>query len=104
MEDRLFTIDEAAERLRVSRRTIREWLRVGTLRGVKVGERWRVQESVIESFIREPHHATCAPEPDPLADVNDAIAEEGLCTRPSEQDQLTREAEGRDFYPPLPPE
>jgi hypothetical protein len=38
---------------------------------------------------------------DPLADVNDAIAKEGECTRASEQDTLRRESSHhQQFYPP----
>ena len=100
MEDRLLTIDEAAARLRASKRTIREWLRVGTLAGVKVGERWRIPESVLATFIRKPpgrpRQAT------PLAPINEAIADEGLCTRDTEKDILQRESEGKEFYPPTP--
>src|SRR5262245_49860431 len=101
-EDRLLTIDEAAARLRASRRTVREWLRVGRLAGVKVGDRWRIPESVVVAFIRKP--AGRPRQTDPLTPINDAIAQEGLCTGSSDRDIITREAEGREFYPPLPPE
>ena len=48
----LLTPEEAAERLNVSPRTIREWLRTGRLRGVKVaGHLLRVPESAISEAL-----------------------------------------------------
>ncbi len=39
----LLTVDEAAEYLSVSKHTIKRWLRVGILQGVKLpGGQWRV--------------------------------------------------------------
>ncbi|GMU51953.1 MAG: hypothetical protein AMXMBFR33_10990 [Candidatus Xenobia bacterium] len=41
----LLTPEEAATRLRLSRRTVIGWLQQGRLPGIKVGNRWRIQES-----------------------------------------------------------
>src|SRR3954447_11780216 len=35
--DRLFTVPEVAERLRVKHETVRRWLREGRLRGIRLG-------------------------------------------------------------------
>lgn len=48
MEKR-YTRAEAAEMLRVTSRTIDRWLRAGTLQGTKVGGRWLIPESAIQS-------------------------------------------------------
>lgn len=52
--ENLLTPDEAAERLAVSPKTLRDWLRTGALRGVKVGRLWRVRPTDLEAFIQEP--------------------------------------------------
>lgn len=55
MEDRLLTVPEAAERLRVSEWSIRRWLRSGRLKGVRIGGSragWRVRESELEAFLK----------------------------------------------------
>jgi excisionase family DNA binding protein len=52
-QDQLFTPEEAAARLKISRLTIGDWLRSGKLKGVKVGRLWRVRESDMEIFLKE---------------------------------------------------
>ncbi len=57
-EDKLLTVAEVAERLRLSKRTILGYLRAGKLEGVQVGtegsgRRWRVPESEINSYIEK---------------------------------------------------
>ncbi len=52
--ERLLTPEQAAERLAVSPKTLRDWLRTGELKGVKVGRLWRVRPADLEAFIQEP--------------------------------------------------
>lgn len=52
-ETRLITVNDAAERLSLTPDTIRKWLRSGQLKGVKVSRVWRVQESDIETIMKE---------------------------------------------------
>lgn len=52
MQERLLTPEEAAERLAMKPRTIREWLRSGKLPGVKAGIKWRVRESDLNDYIK----------------------------------------------------
>lgn len=54
MVEKLLTPEAAAERLAVSAKTIRDWLRAGTLKGVRVGRLWRIRESDLEAFIVDP--------------------------------------------------
>jgi excisionase family DNA binding protein len=52
--EKLYTPEGAAEALLVSPKTIRDWLRTGRLKGVKVGRLWRVRESDLEEFLKIP--------------------------------------------------
>ena len=51
MAERLLTPEEAAERLAISPKTIRDWLRANRIQGVKVGRLWRLRESVVEAIV-----------------------------------------------------
>ena len=51
--ERLLTPKEAGEIVAVTARTIKEWLRRGDLKGVKIGNLWRIRESELEKFIQE---------------------------------------------------
>jgi len=51
--DALLTPEETARRLRLSRRTIIAWLQAGRLRGLKVGNRWRVRLEDLEALLDE---------------------------------------------------
>jgi excisionase family DNA binding protein len=55
-EDRALTVPEVAERLSLAEWTVRQWLRVGKLRGYQIGGRragWRVDESDLQAFLDE---------------------------------------------------
>ncbi len=76
--DRLLTPEEAAERLAVSPKSIREWLRQGKLKGVRAGRLWRIRERDLEAFLDPVLHALeKAPEDDePLTEEDKkAVAE-----------------------------
>jgi len=49
---KLLTPEEAAKRLAVSPETVKKWLRMGKLNGVKVSVLWRVREEDLEDFIQ----------------------------------------------------
>jgi excisionase family DNA binding protein len=53
-EERLFSVEEVAERLGMSKWTITDWLKAGRLKGSKIGKFWRVKESDLEAFIDHP--------------------------------------------------
>jgi excisionase family DNA binding protein len=46
----LLTVEEAADILRVSPKTVREWLRKGKLVSLKFGKQWRIRRQDLESF------------------------------------------------------
>ena len=52
--DKLLTVGEVAERLRVERRTVIRWILEGRLRGFKLGQGrfWRVRERDLKKFIK----------------------------------------------------
>jgi excisionase family DNA binding protein len=51
---KLLTPEQAAERLGVSPKTVRDWLREGKLPGYKLmGKLWRVSESDLADFISQ---------------------------------------------------
>jgi excisionase family DNA binding protein len=52
-DERLLTVDEVAERLRVHPESVRRWFRQGVLRGSKFGRRggYRVSETELRRFI-----------------------------------------------------
>ncbi len=52
MAEKLLTPEDAAERLAVSPKSIRDWLRAGKLKGVKAGKLWRIHESDLEDFLK----------------------------------------------------
>lgn len=62
--ERMYTVTEVADRLRVHPQTIREWLREGTLEGVRLGGTkagWRVSGSEVERYLNERRSAPRRP-------------------------------------------
>ena len=52
--EKLLTTETVAKILLVKADTLRGWLRIGKIKGVKVGNRlWRIRESELEAFLRE---------------------------------------------------
>lgn len=65
MEPTVYTLDEVAEILKVSRSTVRNLIRRGELRPVKIGNSVRVTAEELHRILhREPE-----PEPDPEQDT-----------------------------------
>jgi excisionase family DNA binding protein len=54
VEERLFSVEETAERLGVSKYTIADWIKAGRLKGTKIGKFWRVKASDLEAFLANP--------------------------------------------------
>jgi excisionase family DNA binding protein len=48
----LLTIDETAEFLRVSDKTVRRMLNDGRLKGVNIGRQWRIPREALEEIIQ----------------------------------------------------
>jgi excisionase family DNA binding protein len=62
MED-LYTVKEAAVKLKVSERSVLDWLRAGKLRGLRAGKAWRIKESDLEAFLHDPRELDEATKP-----------------------------------------
>ncbi len=66
MDEELLTVAEVARRLKVHQETVRRWLRVGQLRGIKLSDQagYRVRPSELERMLQE-LEAASAPEAAP---------------------------------------
>ena len=56
MAEEMLTVEEVAARLKLTPYTIREWLKAGRIRGIRLGSRragWRIPASELERFIAE---------------------------------------------------
>lgn len=53
MTEQLLTPEEAAERLLVKAKTVREWLKSGKIKGVKMGRLWRIKLKDLDEFIED---------------------------------------------------
>jgi excisionase family DNA binding protein len=51
---RMLTVDEAAEMLRHSRYTVRNWIKQGRLRATKVGQRYLMSEGAVQELVAPP--------------------------------------------------
>lgn len=49
----LFTVEDIADWLRLSQKTVYGWLRSGDLPGVKIGQVWRIKEEDLMQFIED---------------------------------------------------
>jgi excisionase family DNA binding protein len=47
----LYTPEEIAEKLKVTRRSVYEWLLKGKLRGLRAGDTWRIAEQDLMDFL-----------------------------------------------------
>jgi excisionase family DNA binding protein len=53
MSGSLLTPEETAVKLRVSSKTVRDWLREHKIEGLKIGRQWRVKEEVVEEILQK---------------------------------------------------
>ena len=50
-EIRVYTTEEVAEILQVTKRTVYNYIKAGTLKAVKIGKYWRISAENLEEFI-----------------------------------------------------
>ena len=50
--DKLYKPTEVAEKLGVSIHTVNKWLQAGKIKGIKVGNLWRITETDLEAFVK----------------------------------------------------
>jgi excisionase family DNA binding protein len=49
---KLYTIEEITEILKVTQRTVYNYIKSGTLKAIKVGKYWRVKHTDLEQFLK----------------------------------------------------
>jgi len=50
----IFTPEEIADKLKVSKRAVYQWLQKGELNAFKAGKLWRVKREALEEFLKTP--------------------------------------------------
>jgi len=56
MEEKYLTPEEVSQLLKVNYETVRRWLVSGKLPGAKFGDSWRIRQSDLEAFFKNPPH------------------------------------------------
>lgn len=51
MAELVYTLDEVAEIMKVTKRTLYNYIKAGTLHAVKMGKYWRVSAESLQEFI-----------------------------------------------------
>ena len=51
--DRLLTIQDVADRLRLHAKTVRRWIDGGELPAFRLGRQWRIDQRDLRKFLRE---------------------------------------------------
>jgi excisionase family DNA binding protein len=59
--EELLTLKEAAARLKVTPKTVKEWLYSGGLKGYKAGRQWRITPAAIQAFLEASQRETAQP-------------------------------------------
>ncbi len=55
--EKLLTPEQVADILQVSVKTIKNWLRSGKLRGVKMGQLWRIEQEALQEYLNRQKRA-----------------------------------------------
>mgnify|MGYP000901328372 CR=1 FL=1 len=50
--EKFYTPEEVAANLKVSRKTVYNWIQVGRLKAVKIGHFWRISESELSRLLK----------------------------------------------------
>jgi excisionase family DNA binding protein len=59
-DGRVLTVNQVAERLQVTPRTVKAWLTDGRLQGIKMGRLWRIRPEAVEELLRSYEHSRAA--------------------------------------------
>jgi excisionase family DNA binding protein len=60
MAEAFLTVEQAARQLQVAPYTLRDWLKTGRLRGIKLGREWRVPERALRELSNGAAQSTLA--------------------------------------------
>jgi excisionase family DNA binding protein len=72
-DEKLLTPEEVAERLRISRWTVMDYLREGRIKGRKIGRLWRITEEDLQAFVEGQVVAMAKKGEEPLQAINQDI-------------------------------
>lgn len=50
--DHYQTVQEVADRLKISEATVRHWIKDGSLRAIDIGKGWRISDADLQDFLR----------------------------------------------------
>lgn len=50
---KVYTTDEVQELLKVTKRTIYNYIKAGQIRAIKVGRNWRITEDALKDFLKK---------------------------------------------------
>ncbi len=56
VEETYYTIQDVADRLKVSYRTVFRWVHAGELAAYKLGQEWRISEEDLKAFLEARRH------------------------------------------------
>lgn len=56
MTERIYTLEEIRELLKVTRRSLYNFIKEGRLEAFKIGREWRVTEKALKDFMRGDHN------------------------------------------------
>lgn len=48
---KVYTLDEVADILKITRRTLYTYIKTGKLKATKIGRYWRVSEAALQAFV-----------------------------------------------------
>ncbi len=51
-DEKVYTVKEVANQLRVDTKTVRKWIRSGELVAIDIGGEYRVRQAALDDFIR----------------------------------------------------
>ena len=51
--EKYLTVVEVADNLKIPVNTVRDWLRKGSLKGVRIGRHWIIKEIDFQAFIKQ---------------------------------------------------
>lgn len=60
----MMTVNEVADRMKVTPRTVGDWIRHGKLRAIKVGRDWRIAVRDLEAFADAHANIPATPRPE----------------------------------------
>lgn len=59
-ELKFLTLEQAADLLQVSKRTLHRLIQTGRMPGVKIGGQWRIRESEFKKWVEENEKLSCS--------------------------------------------